>query len=187
LARATHQGDPPAAQRLPEVFSQPLSENRLASLLPHRRTYTDANFNVTAIQVAPDGRRILLTARTGTEEGTLREKARRLRRHLVGVFPQLADVRVGRIWSGWCAAPLDRLPKLVRHDGVHYATGYSFMGMPMGTYLGHKAAWQVMGLEQGRTVFSDRGFAHFPLYSGNPWFVPSLMRLSDLHARWVNR
>lgn len=169
------------------MATEELSENQLDTLMPNRRTYLDYNFNTTAIQVAPDGRRILMSGLTGTEESTLETKARKLRRQFVDVFPQLNDVQLGRFWTGWCSAPVDRLPKLVHHQGVYYATGYSFIGMPMGTYLGHKAAWQIMGLEKGRTIFSDRGFPNLSFLTNNTWFVPLAMNIYDLHDRWINR
>jgi glycine/D-amino acid oxidase-like deaminating enzyme len=169
------------------LATEELSDNQLDSLMPNRRTYLDANFNTTAIQVAPGGRRILMSGLTGTEEKTMEAKTRKLRELFVSVFPQLGDIQLGRFWTGWCSAPIDRLPKLIHHKGVHYATGYSFVGMPMGTYLGHKAAWQVMGLDEGQTIFSDRDFPTNPLIANNTWFVPLAMHLYDLRDRWVNR
>jgi hypothetical protein len=49
----------------------------------------------------------------------------------------------------------------------------------MGTYLGDKAAKQVLGLQEASTVFADRTFRSHPLYTGNPWFVPLAMRWYD--------
>lgn len=46
----------------------------------------------------------------------------------------------------------------------------------MGTYLGRKTAWQMLGQARGATVFAARGFPTVPLYTGNPWFVPAVMR-----------
>lgn len=169
------------------LATEELSVNQLDTLMPNRRTYLDANFNVTAVQVTPDGRRILMSGLTGTDERTMQVKAQKLHKHFTGIFPQLGDIQLSRAWDGWCSAPLDRIPKLVHHKGVHYATGYTFMGMPMGTYLGQKAAWQVLGLDKGKTIFSDKSFVTSPFYTGNNWFVPYAMKIADLHARWVNR
>jgi len=169
------------------LATEELSENQLDTLMPNRRTYLDANFNTTAIQVAPGGRRILMSGLTGTEEPTLEAKARKLRELFVNTIPQLGDVQLGRFWTGWCSAPVDRLPKLIHRKGVTYATGYSFVGMPMGTYLGHKAAWQILGLDKGRTIFSDRDFPTLPIVTRSSWFVQLAMNLYDLHDRWLNR
>jgi hypothetical protein len=49
----------------------------------------------------------------------------------------------------------------------------------MGTYLGDKAAKQVLGLPEAKTVFADRAFRSHPLYTGNPWFLPLVMRWHD--------
>ena len=37
------------------------------------------------------------------------------------------------------------------------------------------------------TVFADRAFPTVPLYSGNPWFVPALMRWYGWRDRWASR
>jgi len=70
-------------------------------------------------------------------------------------------------------------PHVGMHNGVHYALGYCFAGLPMGTYLGDKAAKQVLGLPDAKTVFADRAFRSHPLYTGNPWFLPLVMRWYD--------
>ncbi|HUK08924.1 MAG TPA: hypothetical protein VLX09_13710 [Stellaceae bacterium] len=57
----------------------------------------------------------------------------------------------------------------------------------MGTYLGQKAAHRILGSPEGRTVFADRRFPTMPFYSGNPWFVPYVMRWYRMQDRWASR
>ncbi len=57
----------------------------------------------------------------------------------------------------------------------------------MGTYLGTKVGHRILGRKEGGTVFAERGFPTVPLYSGNPWFVPAVMRYYGLHDRWASR
>jgi glycine/D-amino acid oxidase-like deaminating enzyme len=104
------------------------------------------------------------------------------------VFPDLEDVRVSYAWSGYCAAPFDTMPKIgKRPDGVWYATGFTFMGMPQGTYFGRKVAFRILGDPQGETVYSGAGFRSVPLYNGNPWFLPALMKLMRAKDHLSNR
>ena len=49
----------------------------------------------------------------------------------------------------------------------------------MGTYLGDKVARKVLGLPEVETVFANRAFRSHPMYTGNPWFLPLVMRWYD--------
>jgi glycine/D-amino acid oxidase-like deaminating enzyme len=75
-------------------------------------------------------------------------------------------------------------PHVGAHDGIHYAMGYCFVGIPLGTHLGRKAALRILGrVEEARTAFDDLPFPTAPFYTGNPWFVPAAMKYYD----WADR
>ena len=61
-------------------------------------------------------------------------------------------------------------------EGVHYALGYCFAGVPMGTHFGIKLARRILGQGDAQSIFWQRPFKPIPLYWGNPWFVPYAMR-----------
>ena len=98
-------------------------------------------------------------------------------------MPDLTGVRISRAWSGYCAGTFDLWPHIGVHDGVHYALGYCFAGLPMGTYLGNKAALQILGKPDGKTLFSDREFPGRWWYRGTPWFMP----LYIAHLNWLDK
>jgi glycine/D-amino acid oxidase-like deaminating enzyme len=102
---------------------------------------------------------------------------------LVRNFPELAAYPLHRAWTGRCAGTFDLFPHVGKNDGVHFAMGYCFSGLPMGTYLGGKAAAKILGLKEGATAFDSLDFRTFPLYRGNPWFVPLAMKWYDLKDR----
>ena len=169
------------------VATEETSRDRLAALLPTNRSYTDADFDTMAIRLTPDGKRIITSGRTG-KPMPIREKAALLRKDLLTVFPELDDLRVSYAWSGYCAAPLDTMPKIGRReDGVWYATGFTFMGMPQGSYFGRKIALQILGKSEGQTSYSGMQFHSTPLYTGNPWFLRPLMALMRVKDRLDNR
>ena len=120
-----------------------------------------------------------MCAYTGGPVGRLFTKAEKLKSRLDVIFPELRGAKISRIWSGQCAGTFDLWPHIGMHNGLHYALGYCFAGLPMGTYLGDKAAKQVLGLPEASTVFADRTFRSHPLYTGNPWFVPLALRWYD--------
>ena len=69
------------------------------------------------------------------------------------LLPDLAGVRLSRVWKGQCAGTFDFMPHVGRHEGLWYAMGYNFAGVPMGSYLGLKLAQQILGKAEGASVF----------------------------------
>jgi len=147
-------------------------------LLPHHRTYIDNNLNIDFLRRSPDGKRVLFGGKTGTKS-TLPVMARRLAGELRAILPDLAEIDIDDVWTGRCAATFDLLPHLGQIDGLHYAVGYCFAGVPMGTHFGRLIANRLLGRESGASIFADRPFPTMPLYTGNTWFVPAMMRYYD--------
>ncbi len=107
--------------------------------------------------------------------GDLPTMADRLKARLTRIFPALADVRIDNVWTGRCAGTFDMYPHLGSHQGIHYALGYCFAGVPMGTWFGIKAAHRILRRNDPPSVFADRPFPTHPLYGGNPWWVPLVL------------
>ena len=99
--------------------------------------------------------------------------AKRLRKKLSTVLPDMAKIRLSRSWGGYCGGTFDLYPHVGTRDGLHYALGYCFAGLPMGTYLGIKMAERILGTPEAATVFADRPFPSRWWYHGTPWFLPA--------------
>lgn len=156
----------------------------VARLLPADRTNIDWNFNVDYIRKAPDDpSRIIFGGLTGPRGVDLKEMARRLHPRLGRMLPALANVRFDNVWTGRCAGTLDLYPHMGIHAGIHYAVGYCFAGVPMGTWFGKKLAERLTGSNQSPSVFADRPMPSHPLYWGNPWFVPWAIKYMSQHDR----
>ncbi|HRX37622.1 MAG TPA: FAD-binding oxidoreductase [Aestuariivirga sp.] len=163
-----------------QTVSAPLGENRVRSLLPGGRTFIDWNFNVDWMREAPgDPTRIIFGGLTGEIDADLRIMAERLHQRLVRIFPDLADLQFDHVWTGKCGGTFDINPKIGCHDGVHYAGGYCFAGVPMGTLFGQKMAKRILGQAGGESVFDTPPPSKF-WYRGNDWFVPYAIR-------WMSR
>jgi glycine/D-amino acid oxidase-like deaminating enzyme len=109
--------------------------------------------------------------------------ATRLHAALLRIVPDLAGVRLSHAWTGKCAGTFDLYPHIGVHDGIHFALGYCFAGVPMGSWMGLKAALKIMGLPDSGTAFDSLPFPTLPLYTGNPWFVPLVMKFYDWQDR----
>lgn len=169
------------------IATDVLPAETLERVLPGDRTYIDNNHNIDYVRRSPDGGRILFGGRTGTRAPSLRVMAARLHASLVRVLPDLEGVRLARAWSGRCAATFDLYPHVGRRHGIHYAMGYCFAGVPMGTWLGHKAALRILGRRDAATAFDDLGFQTLPFYAGRPWFVPWVAAWYDWRDRRAAR
>ena len=165
------------------IVTEELDEERLQRVLPNARVFHDFNNNLEYMRRLPDAKRLLFGGLTGTVSGDLRGMAMRLHAKLRHNLPELDGVRISRAWTGQGAGTLDMWPHIGHHSGLHYAMGYCFAGLPMGTYLGHKLALQMIGDPQGETLFAEREFPSNPLYWGNPWFVPGVMKYYDWQDR----
>jgi glycine/D-amino acid oxidase-like deaminating enzyme len=155
-----------------QTVSEPMDTERVRQLLPGDRTFIDWNFNVDWIRRAPgDPTRIVFGGLTGGRNQDLRVMAERLHIRLMRIFPELSDLRFDHVWTGKCGGTFDLYPHIGSHEGIHFAVGYCFAGVPMGTLFGQKLAWRILGRKGGESAF-DRPMPSNPLYWGNPWFVP---------------
>jgi glycine/D-amino acid oxidase-like deaminating enzyme len=165
------------------IATEPLDPAVLARAMPGPRIVEDNRINIDFVRRSPDDTRLLFGGRTGGPARSLRAKARVLRAGLTRMFPDLAGVRLSHVWTGRCCVTFDSFPHVGVHDGVHYALGYHYMGVPMGTWLGRKVALKVLGHREAATAFDDRPFPSRPYYRGNPWFVPLAASWIDLRDR----
>lgn len=159
--------------------TEELGEAQLREAIPNLRTMIDSNTNIDFFRPAPDTRRLLFGGGTGVGRGDSPAIARFLHGILTRVLPQLSDVKLSHVWTGYCAGTFDLMPHVGGREHIWYGLGYNFAGIPMGTHFGKKLAAMIQGREDGRSAFAATPFPSLPLYSGNPWFVPLAMRWFD--------
>lgn len=140
---------------------------------------------------SPDGRRILLGGRDSSRVGDPAEPTIRLRNGLVELFPELEKVRLSHSWFGNVAMNRDMIPRIFEQDGLLYASGFCGSGVVWAPWVGMHAAHKLMGYaEKARSAFDFRPPAAVPLYRGNPWFMPAIIKgygLQDKIAWWRAR
>ena len=166
-----------------QTVSEPMDRDLVRRLLPGDRTFIDWNFNVDWVRRVPgDPTRIVFGGLTGGRNQDLRVMAERLHLRLVRIFPDLSGLRFENVWTGKCGGTLDLYPHIGCHEGIHYAAGYCFAGVPMGTLFGQKLAARILGRKGGDSAF-DRPLPSNSLYWGNPWFVPYGINWLSRHDR----
>jgi glycine/D-amino acid oxidase-like deaminating enzyme len=156
-----------ATKRLPEALAHELS--------PRNRMIFDSKHYLYYYRLTPDNR-MLFGGRAAffpETSSTIRRSAEILRRGMIGVYPQLRDVRVEYAWGGTLDFCFDTMPHAGRMDGMYYAVGYAGHGVAMATYLGAKIAEQISGGTE-ENPYAKVPFPGAPLglYNGRPWFLP---------------
>jgi glycine/D-amino acid oxidase-like deaminating enzyme len=156
-----------ATERLPEALAH--------ELIPCNRMIFDSKHYLYYYRLTPDNR-MLFGGRAAffpETSSTIRRSAEILRRGMIGVYPQLRDVRVEYAWGGTLDFCFDTMPHAGRMDGMYYAVGYAGHGVAMATYLGAKIAEQISGGPE-ENPYAKVPFPGAPLglYNGRPWFLP---------------
>ena len=161
------------------ITTELLAPELIAKVLPHGRTYLDTRLNIDFLRPAPDSSRIIFGGMTGSAARSARSLAAELHGRLVRILPDLAGSKVEFGWTGYCAGTFDFMPHIGLHSGVHFAMGYNFAGMPIGTLFGRKLARKILGRPGATSIFEQSPFPTAALYRGRPWFVPLAMRFFD--------
>lgn len=154
------------------MATEPIGEERVRKLIPGLRGIQEKAENPFFLRPSPDLTRLIIGGRAGTIVTSVPRFAKVLHRLLTARIPSLATTRISHLWTGKCAGTFKIFPGIGVHDGVHYVVGYSFTGISMGTYLGHKIGLRVAGKTEASTVFDGIGLETRFWHQGYPWFVP---------------
>ncbi len=157
------------------IVTEPLAPEVAREVSPHNRMIFDSKNFLYYFRLTPDNR-MLFGGRAAffpESASTVRESAEILRRGMVGVYPQLREVKVEYVWGGTLDFAFDMMPHAGTLEGVHYALGYAGHGVAMATYLGTQLAKMISG-EPYDNPFEGLPFPGAPLglYNGWPWFLP---------------
>jgi glycine/D-amino acid oxidase-like deaminating enzyme len=166
------------------IATEPLSPDLMQILMPTRRMYGDSRRVMAYYRPSPDGKRVLFGGRAAGPGDRPETNARDLRMMMLDVFPELDQARITHSWSGFVAYTFDHAPHLGEQDGLFYAMGYCGSGVARSSFFGTKLGHKMLGNEEeGRTAFDDMPFETKPFYTGNPWFLPALVRWHRLVDR----
>lgn len=122
------------------AVTEPLGAARAAALVAGGAAVSDSRFVVYYFRITPD-HRLLFGGGESYSYAFPRDIAAVVRRHILRVFPQLADVRLDHGWGGTLAITPNRLP-FVREiaPGMINVSGYSGLGVVLAPYFGKLVA-----------------------------------------------
>ena len=151
------------------IATAPLGEAVAARLIPRRRVLSDTKHLLYYFRLSPEGR-LVFGGRAAFTPTPVSRSAAILRRGMLEVFPELADVPVEFAWGGQVAFTLDQMPHAGVLGGIHYALGYGGHGVALATWLGARMGDALAGA--GTIPRLTAPFRAVPLYGGTPWFLP---------------
>jgi glycine/D-amino acid oxidase-like deaminating enzyme len=166
------------------IATEELAPEIVAQLFPRRRMVTDTNRLLCYYRPSPDSKRILFGGRPAYTEIDSEQSAERLMRHLARIFPSLAATRVTHSWFGYIGYTFDHLPHLGKIDREHYAGGYCGSGVVMATWLGRKAAYQLLDRPETKSAFADIFHPTHLFYHKRPWFLPLVQAWYQISDAW---
>lgn len=126
------------------IATEKLSPNLAGSLMPTGRTYTETKRMMRWFRKVDD--RVIFGGRGAFGKQDSESAFDALRKAMVGIFPELADIPLAFKWSGLVAMTLDSVPHVGRlDDRTFYSVGYNGAGVAMSSLMGRYLAALVRG------------------------------------------
>ena len=144
------------------LATEPLGEARARALIPSDVAVVDTRFVVNYFRLSADGRLLFGGGETASnrlpaDPGPL------VRRCMLRIFPQLADVRIDHVWGGTLAITRSRMPSMGQLEGgLYFAQGYSGHGVALATLGGALVAEAIAGTLERFDVFARLPQPPFP-------------------------
>lgn len=162
------------------AVTEPLGEERARALIARNLAVSDSRFVVHYYRMTAD-HRLLFGGGENYSYRFPRDIAAVVRPRVLGVFPQLSDVRIDYAWGGTLSITPTRMPYLREVEaGCYNASGFSGLGVVLGPYAGKVVADAIIGDAEGFRAFASVPVPRFP---GGPrlrW--PTLVAAMSFYA-----
>ncbi len=166
------------------IATEKLGRERALSLISNGACVSDINFVLDYFRLSSD-HRLLFGGRVSYSTFEPLALTASLRRRMLRVFPQLADVQVAYTWGGYVAITMNRAPHFGRlRERIYFAQGFSGHGIALTAFAGKLMAEAIAGDASRFDLFSRIPHRDFP--GGKALRTPSLVlamawyRLRDL-------
>jgi len=157
------------------IATEQLDVKLIDELFPTKRIASDTCRVVYYYRASPDRTRVLFGGRVSANETNPAISGPRLHKQMCRIFPELKNTGISHSWAGTVGYTFDTLAHTGVHEGQHYAMGYCGSGVSMASYLGMRAGQKILNNPAGNTALDNLPFPSRPLYSGKPWFLPSVV------------
>jgi glycine/D-amino acid oxidase-like deaminating enzyme len=164
------------------LATEELPAEQVLRVLPIAGPVSDTYKIIHYMAPSDNGRRLIISARAGRTEGSLRNKAARMLAYFADRFPDLAGAKVSHCWQGRFTVSADWVPHIGIDNGVHFVLGCCGTGIPTSTYLGHKIAAKILRRADADTVF-DRPLPAVPFLGVGDLLLPIAVRAYELRDR----
>jgi gamma-glutamylputrescine oxidase len=145
-------------------------------LLPSDAAVADSRFVLNYFRLSAD-KRLIFGGGEKYVQTPPADIAGFVRRHMVEVFPTLADTPIDYAWGGAVGVTMNRLPHMGRRGNVFFAHGFSGHGALVTTLAGELLAEAVTGTLSRFDVFAQLPSRPFP---GGKWLARPLATLGLL-------
>jgi glycine/D-amino acid oxidase-like deaminating enzyme len=155
------------------IATEPLGGERVASIMPTRRTATTTRIIGNYFRISPDDR-LIFGGRARFAMSSPRSDARSgrvLEAGMHATFPQLKGVAIDYCWGGLVDMTADRFPRAGERDGLFYSMGYSGHGVQMSVHMGQVMA-EVMDGNPAANPWRELAWPAIRGHFGRPWFLP---------------
>jgi glycine/D-amino acid oxidase-like deaminating enzyme len=169
------------------MATQAMPEPEVAALYPRASMVYDTRMNVSYHRPSPDGKRVVMGTVVPVDTANMTACYPRARANLLRIFPQLVDMPLEHVWSGWVGATFSHLPHVGMHGRMGYAIGYNGTGVAMAAYLGRALARKMLGQPGGETGLDLVEFHTRPFFHGQTWYRRPVLAWHDLKDRMPTR
>lgn len=131
------------------------------ALLPSDAAVADSRFVLNYFRLSTD-RRLIFGGGEKYVQTPPADIAAFVRKHIVDVFPSLAETAIDYAWGGAVGVTMNRLPHMGRKGNVFFAHGFSGHGALVTTLAGELLAEAVTGTMERFDVFANLPQRPFP-------------------------
>jgi gamma-glutamylputrescine oxidase len=155
------------------IATEPLGRERADALMPRRSAASDTNFILDYFRLSTDHRLLFGGADSYTGHAP-RNLALRIRRSMLGVFPQLHDVAVEHAWGGFVDITINKAPHFGRLGrNIWFVQGFSGHGLALAGMAGLLVAEAIAGQAERFDLLAR--IRHLPFPGGTLVRTPALV------------
>lgn len=158
------------------VVTPDLGVEKIRDMTPKFRMHGGTHRLVFWYRPTPDGRRMIFGGRVMDRQKRPERISSDLMSMARTIFPQLNGVKAEHCWHGQVAYTFDHAPHLGQENGLYYAMGYCGSGVTRSLYFARQLSRKILGQGDSATIYDDLKFSGKPFYTGNPWFMPLILR-----------
>lgn len=155
------------------IATEPMGQERADVLMRGRPAASDTNFVLDYFRLSAD-HRLLFGAGDSYSATAPRNLIARIRKSMLGVFPQLAELEIPYAWGGFVDITMNKAPDFGRlGHNIYYLQGFSGHGIALAGMAGKLAAEAVAGQAERFDLFARIRHHLFP--GGSRLRTPALV------------